>query len=610
MEPSATSRECARMRFGVPSTALASLILLLCLLLAACEQAPAVQDWTQSVVRIEAVSAFNDPSIGKALQVSGGSGFIVDDRGLVVTNNHVVGGASLVQIFLPGEEKPRAGRVIGASECSDLALVQLDGDGPFTPLPWYNGPIEINLDVRKGGYPGDSTALNVQDGIVAQLNVPLHSMWASLDDALAHSAKVLPGDSGGVLVAQQNGQWKAVAVNFASINADDQNYAIGRDEVKAFIAAVTAGEGTGPVALDGAIGINGVAVQGTLGDEEIAGVWVRAVIPGSPADQARLQPGDLITTMGGLPLAADGSMQIYCQFVRGRAAEPQNLEVLRLATGERLAGQINTPGRELVAIGPAPVPPLSQSETNESAQAPQTPTTPAPAPTAPDQARPTIDTDIDEADIAFARELLGRFDGAPVIIQESFDDAETAFWVGENEYGDGNVAEGQFIGVAARDGWGSFYMAKGSAGDRVMNGDFIITLDVAPQPASGNSEAATGGGGAVFGGTVDDSPWQSMEALIYNDGTWELRAYRNADWDHPYSMDRIPHPAILTGGQYNTLQVVRAGDTLLIIINKQLVGIVTGEPPVEGRFGLAVRRTASEPAGTVWIDNVQVVEAP
>lgn len=122
----------------------------------------------------------------------------------------------------------------------------------------------------------------MQDGIVAQLNVPLHTIWASAETAIAHSAKVLPGDSGGVLVAQQGDRWKAVAVNFASVNAADQNYAIGRDEVQAFITAVTAADHVGPVALAGTIGINGVAVQGEVGGQPISGIWVRAVIPGSP----------------------------------------------------------------------------------------------------------------------------------------------------------------------------------------------------------------------------------------------------------------------------------------------------------------------------------------
>jgi S1-C subfamily serine protease len=308
-------------------------------------------NWKDSVVRIVAAGTFNDPQIGDQIQVGGGTGVIIDPRGLVLTNNHVVGGSPLVEVYVPGEDDPRTGRVLGVSECSDLALIQLDDKGPFTAIEWYDGSIESELPVRKGGHADSAEELNVQEGIISQVQVALHTVWVSLDEGIGHSAKVRPGDSGGALVALEDGRWKLVGINFASINADDQNFAIGRDDAQAFVEAVLEADDDRTVVLDRAIGINGVAVQGEYKGKPATGIWVRAVIPGSPADSVRLKPGDLISVMQRLPLAQDGTVRLYCELLGSNAAAPLDIQVLRTGTAELLEGQINTEGRELVVVG-------------------------------------------------------------------------------------------------------------------------------------------------------------------------------------------------------------------------------------------------------------------
>lgn len=326
----------------------------------------AAASWKDSVVRIVAAGTFNDPQIGDQIQVGGGTGVIIDERGLVLTNNHVAGGSPLVEVHLPGEDKPRTGRVIGISECSDLAVIKLDGAGPFTAIEWFGGSIESELPVRKGGHADGAEELNVQEGILSQVKVPIHTVWVSLDEGIGHSAKVRSGDSGGALVAEEDGRWKLVGINFASINADDQNFAIGRDDARAFVEAVLQAESDTTVVLDRAIGINGVAVQGEYNGSPVSGIWVRGVIPGSPADQVRLQPGDLITTMQRLPLAQNGTMQAYCQLIGSNPRAPLDVQVVRTGTGDVLEGQVNTAGRELAMVGRFAGAPSQPSATAES----------------------------------------------------------------------------------------------------------------------------------------------------------------------------------------------------------------------------------------------------
>ena len=61
-------------------------------------------------------------------------GFFIDSSGIAVTNNHVVTGASTLDVYVNGSDKPVNARVLGVSECADLAVIKVDGAG-FTALP-------------------------------------------------------------------------------------------------------------------------------------------------------------------------------------------------------------------------------------------------------------------------------------------------------------------------------------------------------------------------------------------------------------------------------------------------------------------------------------------
>ena len=95
-----------------------------------------LQDVKNAVIQIEAQGSFVDPQVGLQLNAAGfGSGFIIDESGIAVTNNHVVTGAALLRVYVGGESEPRNARVLGASECSDLAVIDLEGEGYPCSIP-------------------------------------------------------------------------------------------------------------------------------------------------------------------------------------------------------------------------------------------------------------------------------------------------------------------------------------------------------------------------------------------------------------------------------------------------------------------------------------------
>jgi serine protease Do len=296
-----------------------------------------IADVEASVVKILAQGTFVDPEVGEQRNAAGvGSGVIISEDGLVVTNNHVVTGAALLQVTVPGTSKPVNARILGVSECSDLAVIQLEGSG-YTPLSYSDDDVKTGLEVFAAGYPAsDASTIDEVDytltkGIVSATTAGGESSWASVDSVLEHDARIRGGNSGGPLVDTSG---RIVGINYAGNDISDQNYAIAATDARPIIAELAAGNDVD------SIGINGEAVFDS--DAGISGIWVASVKSGSPADAAGLLPGDIITRLEGLDLAADGTMSDYCDILRTQGSDAtMSMEVLRFATEEVYEGQLN-----------------------------------------------------------------------------------------------------------------------------------------------------------------------------------------------------------------------------------------------------------------------------
>lgn len=289
----------------------------------------------EATVQIEAQGTFVDPEFGLMVNTAGrGSGFIIDPSGLAVTNNHVVTGAGLLRVWVGGESEPRNARILGVSECSDLAVIEIDGNG-YPYVEWHESPADVGLEVYAAGFPLGDPEYTLTKGIVSKANADGESSWASVDGVLEHDARINPGNSGGPLV---DAQGRVVGVNYAGASSVDQYFAIKSREALSVIDVLRQGSD------QDSLGVNGMAVVSE--DGSLSGIWVSSVASGSPADEAGVQAGDVMTSLEGIVLATDGTMADYCDVLRTHGADATlAVEVVRYSTGEYLAGQIN--GRPL-----------------------------------------------------------------------------------------------------------------------------------------------------------------------------------------------------------------------------------------------------------------------
>jgi serine protease Do len=281
-----------------------------------------------ATVRIVASGSFVDPDFGQQNNVAGsGSGFIISSDGIAITNNHVVTGAAFLEVYVGGDEEARNARILGVSECSDLAVIDIEGDG-YRYLDWYEGAIDAGLKIYAAGYPLGVEEYTLLDGIIARADAGGETTWSSVDRVVEHTADTLPGSSGGPIVTDDG---RVVAINYAG-DSERRSFAIAHSEAREIIGDLREGQDVT------SIGVNGAAVA----NADFTGVWVSSVETGSPAHAAGIRAGDLITRLEGLILAEDGTMADYCDILRSHLpTDALAVEVLRPATLEVLEGTLN-----------------------------------------------------------------------------------------------------------------------------------------------------------------------------------------------------------------------------------------------------------------------------
>lgn len=308
-----------------------------------------------AVVRIVSEGSYVDPAEGLVANAGSGSGFIISPDGLVVTNAHVVEGAGAVNAYVGGSDDALSARILGVSECNDLAVLDLPGeDYPY--LEWFGGTATPGLEVYAAGFPLGDPEYTLVKGIVAKERADGDTPWASIDYSIQHDAEIQPGNSGGPLLTADG---QVVGVNYAYSDPTNtsQYFAIPAGIAQPTVAVLQTGEDVESV------GINGVALYDP--ESEAGGLWVSGVRAGSPASNAGLEPGDLLMQIAGRDVVTsrDGPTKAgYCDVLRTQGTDRAiSVVVYRPTTEEVLRGELNNPARPL-----EPVPLAGDGETPDT----------------------------------------------------------------------------------------------------------------------------------------------------------------------------------------------------------------------------------------------------
>lgn len=224
-----------------------------------------------------------------------GSGFIIDDRGHILTNHHITAGSREIEVALT-DGRAFEGKLVGSDPANDLAVVKIDArDLPLAELG-NSSELRVGQTVIAIGNPfGLVGGPSVTVGVVSALN--RHILAERVYENLIQTdASINPGNSGGPLLDLTG---KVVGINTAHIpGAQGIGFAIPINTAKAVLEDIVKyGRVTRPWL--GVIGLDvsrEVARRFNLAVD--SGVLAMQIIPESPAERAELQSGDVIVAIG------------------------------------------------------------------------------------------------------------------------------------------------------------------------------------------------------------------------------------------------------------------------------------------------------------------------
>lgn len=273
-----------------------------------------IEKVTKSVVNISTIKRVQN-LFYQAVPVGGmGSGTIFDAaKGLILTNNHVVGGAEKINVTL-WNSQVLEGDIVGSCVARDIAVVKVKGKNLQSAELGDSDKLRVGQRVYAIGNPfGLSGGPTVTSGVISALNRTIESDRGLIENLVQTDAAINPGNSGGPLVDIEG---KIIAISTAIIPfAQGIGFAIPINSAKTCSTDITT-EGTGKRPWLGVIGLTLTQdIARYYGLPVGHGVLVTKVAEGSPAEDAGMSDGDIILE---LDSAETRSIEELVKEIRGK----------------------------------------------------------------------------------------------------------------------------------------------------------------------------------------------------------------------------------------------------------------------------------------------------
>ncbi|MGD0603897.1 MAG: trypsin-like peptidase domain-containing protein [Streptosporangiaceae bacterium] len=287
---------------------------------------------SKTVLSASQIAARVDPGLvdvvstdGDEQATSAGTGIVLTSTGEVLTNNHVIEGATAIKVTDIGNGKTYTAKVVGYDATQDVAVIQLENASGLTVASLGDSSTVASGDtvVALGNAEGKGGTPSVASGTVTGLNESitasdeLSGVSEQLTGLLETNADIQPGDSGGSLVnsygqvigmdtaASSGYSLQSPASQGSTGSSTEQAYAIPINEALSIAKQIEAGTTSADVHI-GATAFLGVEVQSassSFGGQAASGVTVAGTLSGSPAANAGLTQGDVITAVAGQSIA-------------------------------------------------------------------------------------------------------------------------------------------------------------------------------------------------------------------------------------------------------------------------------------------------------------------
>jgi serine protease Do len=266
------------------------------------------------------VTVLQQDAYGNSRQGEGvGSGIVFSKDGYIITNNHVAGNATDLKVTLNnGKEYPA--KLIGADENTDIAVIKIESKD-LTPAVFTSiESIKVGeLAIAVGSPFGLEQSVTV--GVVSAVgrDVPVSSESLPMVDLIQTDASINPGNSGGALV---NSAGQVIGVNTMIYSTSGSSAGIGFA-----IPSNTAVNIATQIIKYGAAKIPFIGIEMGNNSSGIAGVLIKNVVTGKPAELAGLKAGDIITEIDGAVI--DSPYQLLAQLLRHNVGDSVSIKYYR-----------------------------------------------------------------------------------------------------------------------------------------------------------------------------------------------------------------------------------------------------------------------------------------
>jgi S1-C subfamily serine protease len=246
-----------------------------------------------------------------------GTGIVLTSSGEILTNNHVIAGATMIRVVLPKTAHTYTARVVGYSTTADVAVLQLQKASNLKTVTTGSASnLKLGARVMSVGNAGGTGTLTSSRGTVTGLNRSItvqadNGTIEQLTGLIETNATLQPGDSGGPLL---NSAGRVVGINTAAtssspfaVSASSDGYAIPIGKATTIAKLIVSGKSSATVHI-GATAFLGVQ----LGDRPSfagQGAMIVGIVPSGPAAAAGLVSGDVITTAAGRAVSGPSDIQ-------------------------------------------------------------------------------------------------------------------------------------------------------------------------------------------------------------------------------------------------------------------------------------------------------------
>ena len=319
---------------------------------------PSVISIDTAGVRSELLNGWGGTRVRNYPTQGQGSGVIVTQEGHVITNHHVIAGQQTIRVTLH-DGKTYSARLIGEDTLLDIAVLKIDADETFVPLKLGDSSqVKVGQIVMAVGNPF-GLGETVTQGIISAKE---RSLSDNQRDLFQTDAAINPGNSGGPLV---NVLGEIIGINVAIFSPDKQNpgfqgvgFSIPSNDVKDALTQIL--ERGRPIR--GYLGINQVrdvdeTVRAVLQYQGLGGSAVLGVLPGSPAEVAGLQYGDIVESVNDEKIKT--SAQLIALVQRAKVGESLSLNVWRKGKALQLKAVIAESG---AATASSKIPPAAAGQ--------------------------------------------------------------------------------------------------------------------------------------------------------------------------------------------------------------------------------------------------------